>query len=61
MICTIVWCHCLSSGSAKNNKIISMLVLSSRLFALLTSFVFFRKLGDQPDTKAFKQHACGQF
>ena len=50
MICTSV-VPCLSSGLAKNNKIMSMFVQLSRLFAVLR-FFFFSKMGRQTLHKA---------
>ena len=42
MICTGV-VPCLSTGLAKNDKIMSMVVLFSRLFGHFESLAFFRK------------------
>ena len=42
----------LSSGLAKNNKIMSMFVLFCRLFWLFRKFGFFPKQGEKPYTKA---------
>ena len=44
MICTSVM-PCLSSGLAKNNKIMSMFVLFSRLFSHFESLAFFESGG----------------
>ena len=46
MICTSV-VPCLSTGLAKNDKIMSMFVLFSRLFGHFESLAFFRKIGGQ--------------
>ena len=46
MICTSV-ISCLSSGLAKNNKIMSTFVLFSRLFGHFKSFFFFGNEGGQ--------------
>ena len=46
MICTGV-VPCLSSGLAKNNKIMSMFVQLSRLFLPFLWFGFFSKMGRQ--------------
>ena len=49
---------CLSTGLAKNSKIMSMFVLFSRLFWPLWKFgFFFQKWG----TKAVEQDVFGQF
>ena len=53
MICTNV-VPCLSTGLAKNDKIMSVFVLFSRLFGHFESLAFFRKWGDKPYTKAVK-------
>ena len=45
MICTSV-VPCLSTGLAKNDKIMSMFVLFSRLFGQFESLAFFRKWGN---------------
>ena len=47
MICTNV-VPCLSSGLAKNNKMMSMFVLFSRLFCHFESLAFFESEGDKP-------------
>ena len=60
MICTSV-IPCLSSGLAKNNKIISMFVLLSRLFYHFESLALFSKMGNKPCTKAVKQDVISQF
>ena len=44
MICTSV-APCLSTGLAKNDKIMSMFVLFSRLFGHFESLAFFQKWG----------------
>ena len=44
MICTSI-ITCLSSGLAKNNKIMSMFVLFSLLFGHFESLAFFSKMG----------------
>ena len=46
MICTSV-VPCLSTGLAKNDKIMSMFVLFSRLFGHFESLAFFSKMGGQ--------------
>ena len=51
----------LSSGLAKNNKIMSMFVLFSRLFGHFETLAFFRNWGDKPYTKAVKQDVFKQF
>ena len=51
MICTSV-VPCLSSGLAKNNKMMSMFLLFSRLFCHFESLSFCRKWEDKPYTKA---------
>ena len=53
MICTSV-VPCLSTGLAKNDKIMSMFVLFSRLFGHFESLAFFQKWGDKPYTNAVK-------
>ena len=53
MICTSV-VACLSTGLAKNDKIMSMFVLFSRLFGHFESLAFFGKWRDKPYTKAVK-------
>ena len=60
MICTSV-VPCLSTGLAKNDKIMSMFVLFSRLFGHFESLAFFRKWGDKPYTKAVKHHIWSNF
>ena len=60
MICTSV-VPCLSTGLAKNDKIISMFVLFSRLFGYFESLAFFRKWGDKPYTKAVKRDNLVKF
>ena len=60
MICTSVM-PCLSSGLAKNNKIMSMFVLFSLLFSHFESLAFFESGGDKPYTKAVKQDIFSQF
>ena len=57
MICTSM-IPCLSSGLAKNDKIMSMFVLFSRLFGHFKGLVF-SKIGEQ--TKAVKQDIFSQF
>ena len=52
MICISVM-PCLSTGLAKNDKIMSMFVLFSRLLAVL-KVCLFSKMGDKPYTKAVK-------
>ena len=49
MICTSV-VPCLSTGLAKNDKIMSMFVLFSRLFGHFASLAFFSKMGRQTFT-----------
>ena len=51
MICTSV-VPCLSSGLAKNNKMMSMFLLFSRLFCHFESLAFCQKWEDKPCTKA---------
>ena len=46
MLCTSV-IPCLSSGLAKNNKIMSIFLLFSRLFGNFESLAFFSKMGGQ--------------
>ena len=46
MICTSV-VPCLSTGLAKNDKIMSMFVLFSRLSGHFESLAFFSKMGGQ--------------
>ena len=60
MICTSV-VPCLSTGLAKNDKIMSMFVIFSRLFGHFESLAFFRKWGDKPYTKAVKQDILVKF
>ena len=60
MICTSV-VPCLSTGLAKNDKIMSMFVLFSRLFGYFESLAFFRKWGDKPYTKAVKPDILVKF
>ena len=60
MICTSV-VPCLSTGLAKNDKIMSMFVLFSRLFGHFESLAFFRKWGDEPYTKAVKHDILVKF
>ena len=59
MICTSV-VECLSSGLAKNNKIMSMFVLFSRLFRPFRKFGFFPKRRDKPYTKEVKEDVFSQ-
>ena len=54
MICTSVMPF-LSSALAKNNKIMSIFVLLSRLFWPFCKFAFSSKMGRQPHTKAVRQ------
>ena len=58
MICTSV-IPCLSSGLAKNNKIMFMFVLW--LFGHFESLAFLRKWGDRSYTKVIKQHILLNF
>ena len=60
MICTSV-IPCLSSGLAKNNKIMSMFVLFFWLFLAFCKFGFFSKIGDRPYTKTVKKNVLSQF
>ena len=60
MICTSV-VPCLSTGLAKNDKIMSMFVLFSRLFGHFESLAFFRKWGNKPYTKAVKHDILVKF
>ena len=60
MICTSV-VPCLSSGLAKNNKIMSMFVQLPGFFAVFKVWFFFRKWGDKPYTKAVKQDVLVNF
>ena len=60
MICTSV-IPCLSTGLAKNNKIMSMFVLFSWLLGHFENLACFRKLGDKPYTKAVKWDVFSQF
>ena len=60
MICTSV-VPCLSTGLAKNDKIMSMFVLFSRLFGHFESLAFFRKWGHKPYTKAVKHDILVKF
>ena len=62
MICTSV-VPCLSSGLAKNNKIMSMFVQLSRPFLPFLRFGFFSKMGsrDKPCTKAVKHNVLVNF
>ena len=53
MICTSV-IPCLSSGLAKNDKIMSVFVLFPGFFGHFESLAFFSKIGDKPHTKAVK-------
>ena len=59
MICNSM-VRCLSTGLAKNGKIMSMFVLFSRLFGHFESLAFL-KWGDKPNTKAVKQDVFSQF
>ena len=60
MICTSV-VPCLSTGLAKNDKIMSMFVLFSRLLDHFESLAFFSKRGDKPYTKAVKRDILVKF
>ena len=60
MICTSV-VPCLSSGLAKNSKIMSMFVQLSWLFCRFYGLAFFRKWGDKPYTKVVKQDVLIDF
>ena len=60
MICTSV-VPCLSTGLAKNDKIMSMFVLFSRLFGHFESLAFYRKWGDKPYTTAVKHDILVKF
>ena len=60
MICTSV-VPCLSIGLAKNDKIMSMIVLFSRLFGHFESLAFFRKWGYKPHIKAVKHDILVKF
>ena len=59
MICISVM-PCLSTGLAKNDKIMSMFVLFSRLLAILKVWLF-SKMGDKPYTKAVKHDILVNF
>ena len=52
---------CLSCGLAKNNKMMSMFVLFSRLFAILKIWLFLSKMGGQTLHKAVKQNVLVNF
>ena len=54
MICTRV-IPCLSSGLAKNNKIMSVFVIFFGFFDHFERLALFRKWRDKPYTKAVKQ------
>ena len=60
MICTSV-VPCLSTGLAKNDKIMSMFVLFPQLVGHFESLVFFRKWGDKPYTNAVKHDILVKF
>ena len=60
MICTSV-IPCLSTGLAKNNQIMSMFVLFSRLLGHFESLACFQKLEDKPYTKAVKWDVFSEF
>ena len=60
MICTSV-VPCLSTGLAKNDKIMSTFVLFSLLFGHFQSLAFFRKWVDKPYTKAVKYDILVKF
>ena len=60
MICTSM-VPCLSSGLAKNNKMMSMFVLFSQFFAILKVWLFFLKWWDKPYTKAVTQDVLVNF
>ena len=60
MICSSV-IPCLSNGLAKNDKIMSMFVLFSRLFGHFEGLAFFRKWGDKPYTKTVKYNILVNF
>ena len=60
MICTSV-VPCLSTGLAKNDKIMSMFVLFSRLFGHFESLAFFQKWEDKPYTEAVKHDILVKF
>ena len=60
MVCSSV-IPCLSNGLAKNDKIMSMFVLFSRLFWPFSRFGFFSKMGDKPYTKAVKHDTLVNF
>ena len=60
MICTSV-VPCLSSGLAKNNKIMSMFVQLSRLFLSFLRFGFFSKMGRQTLHQSSQAGCFSQF
>ena len=60
MICTRV-VPFLSSGLAKNNKLMSIFVLFSRLFGHFESLAFFSKMGNKPYTKPVKHDVLVNF
>ena len=60
VICTSV-VPCLSSGLAKNNKIMSMFVHYPWLFCLFESISFSSKMGDKPYTKVGKHDVLVNF
>ena len=60
MTCTSAM-PCLSSGLAKNNKIISMFVLFYQLFWPFSKFDFYRKREGKPYIKAVKQNLLVNF
>ena len=53
MICTSV-IPCLSTGLAKNDKIMSMFAYISGFFGHFERLAFFAKWGDKPYTKAVR-------
>ena len=60
MICTSV-VPCLSSGLAKNNKIMSMFVQLSRLFCRFQGLAFFSKMGRQTLHQSSQAGCFSQF
>ena len=60
MICTTV-VPCLSSGLAKNNKIMSMFVLLPGFLGHFKSLSCFQNWGDKPCTKAVQQDVFSLF
>ena len=52
---------CLSTGLAKNDKIMSMFVLFFRLFLAILKIWLFSEMGDKPYTKAVKHDILVNF